>query len=71
MCRTNRTKEGVSMIEFTEEELEALLRKHREFEELLGRIIRDKKAKHCFFHGTFTEDHCPECRMSQYKKVEL
>jgi hypothetical protein len=68
------------MIEFTEEELEALLRKHREFEELLGRLIlhkkiskwgEEEKAKHCFFHGTFIEEHCPECRMSQYKKVEL
>jgi hypothetical protein len=32
------------MIDFSEEELEALLRKHREFEELLGRMIRDKKV---------------------------
>ena len=33
------------MIRFTDLEIESLLRKHREFEELLGRIIRDKRVE--------------------------
>lgn len=33
-----------SYITFSSEELESLLRKHREFEELLGYLIRIKKS---------------------------